>query len=178
MLISAQTNAQAATFLWDVVVQGDAKVEGLMTFGNGLQVCDTVEDAMSHRSCQLVWNGTATEPVQSTLLSSTSSTTPAYSTTSSLPPYSSLPPITTSTPTITPTRVALPLSSSSLLTTPPHTSPGAPLPTASTGVVILVGSGTGGDPKEPSVVILNRRSQVRSLAAIIRRALSDRSPGS
>lgn len=151
------TNAKAATFLWDVVAQGNAKVQGILTFGNGLQVCDTVEDALSDTSCEVVWDGSATKSVQSTPLPSMSSTTPAYSSTST-PSHSSLPPATTySTPTVTPTSITPHLSSSSLLATPPPTSPGVPLPTTSTGLIVLIGSGT--VYEEPPVVILNRRSQ-------------------
>lgn len=152
------TNAKAATFLWDVVAQGNAKVQGILTFGNGLQVCDTVEDALSDTSCEVVWNESATKSVESTPLPLISSTIPAYSSTSTSPSYSSLPPATTrSTPTATPTSVTPRISSSSLLATPSPTSPGVPLPTTSTSVVVLIGSGT--VDEEPPVVILNPRSQ-------------------
>lgn len=136
------TNAGAASFLWDIVAQGDAKVQGILTFGNGLQVCDTVEDALSNNFCHTVWNGAANNSMQSPPLSS-----------SSLPPAT-----TTSTPTVTPAYDATPNSRSSRLTAPSLTTPGTPLPTKSTEVTTLVGNGSSNDDVS-SILILNRRSR-------------------
>jgi hypothetical protein len=155
------TNAQAATFLWDVVVQGDAKVHGVLSFGADLWVCDNVENALSHESCQLVWNGNSTKSVESTPLSMV----PANPPTSTLIMSSSLPPTTSSSiPTVTPTSVAVPPSSS----LPPTTTalrPGVPLPSTSP---ILIGdgdsddgersSGVHEDPESVPLVILKRRT--------------------
>ncbi|KAF9650714.1 hypothetical protein BDM02DRAFT_3267747 [Thelephora ganbajun] len=152
------TNAKAATFLWDVVVQGNAKVHGVLSFGTDLRVCDSVENALSHGSCQLVWNGNSTKSTQSTPLSSSIIST--YSKTSTLVPPSSLPPATTSLiRTVTSTSLPVSRSSSFPSLTPSHTRPSVPAPTPSPGEPVLVGNKNSDEAEEPEIVVLRRRSQ-------------------
>ena len=146
------------------MIQGDAKVDGVLIFGSDLRVCDSFESALSNKSCQLVWSGNSSEPVQSTPLSS--SITPTPSPTSTLVPSSSLPPATSSTPAVTLTSVPLSLSSSPLPTTTSLTSLKVPLATPSP---ILVEGGNSDYDKgsnktsEPiPLIVLKRHAHVRS----------------
>lgn len=144
------SNARAATFLWELVSKGDAKVEGVLIFGDTLQVCDTVEDALSRKSCQLVWDGSATKLVDST---------PTYSSIATLPSSPSLLPTTTtsSIPTVSPTSLPTSLSRSPLLVASSQTRSSTPLPTPST-MNNLAGNGKS-NGSDPIVIILNHRSQ-------------------
>jgi len=90
-------NAQAADFLFKLIVQGDAFDPGFSVMSpNDLRFCDSVPASFSTASCQVVWragatgNGSVTTSVYGTSESATSST----STTSS--------PISTSSTLVTP----------------------------------------------------------------------------
>lgn len=151
----------------------------MLNFGDGLQLCNTVEDALSHSSCQLVWNESLTDSSRPTPLSPTSSISPAYTTTPTLYPSSSLPPATTTSTLMMMEDTSLPVSvpSSSLSAAPYHTRSTVPLPTASTGLIILMRSGDSSGPEEPPLVILNDHSQVRLPTAAIYSTVSDEQQG-
>ena len=51
-------NQQAATLLNNVVIQGDAKLQGFPVLGNDLRVCEDVPKKLNADSCQVVWAGT------------------------------------------------------------------------------------------------------------------------
>jgi len=137
------TNAKAAAFLWDIVVQGDATVDGVLDFGTDLEVCDTVENALSH-SCQVVWSEGESKPVESNPPPSS-----IIFTDSSTPPTTSLsPPSTTSIPLIS-------SPDTNSLSIPSESAP-TPLPTILLGEPITVGFENSDGTEEYDVIVLKR----------------------
>ncbi|EIN13407.1 hypothetical protein PUNSTDRAFT_48389 [Punctularia strigosozonata HHB-11173 SS5] len=52
-------NSQAASFLWNIVLQGNAVAKGFTVLGKDLRDCANVPNTWSTASCEVVWNGTA-----------------------------------------------------------------------------------------------------------------------
>ncbi|TFK57635.1 hypothetical protein OE88DRAFT_1651480 [Heliocybe sulcata] len=50
-------NAQAESFLQNIITQGNATGTGFPVFGNDLRWCNTVPSDTSAKSCQVIWNG-------------------------------------------------------------------------------------------------------------------------
>ncbi|KAL0950737.1 hypothetical protein HGRIS_007511 [Hohenbuehelia grisea] len=85
-------NEHAASFLWNVVLQGDATNSSFPVFRNGeFRLCDDVPSTLSIASCRLLWNGS--QPANNTVgtssilsLASTSSPTPISTLVASVAP--------------------------------------------------------------------------------------------
>lgn len=135
------SNAQAADFLWKLVLQGNARDPGFAVMGpNDLRFCDQIPSSFSTESCQVIWNATAArngtaavQTAQSDMVISPSSSisstsvSPVTSALSSTPAAVS-PSVTTpgqvnivSTVTVTLTTSAPGLSSSAVSATAPST---------------------------------------------------------
>ncbi|TFY71140.1 hypothetical protein EVG20_g1872 [Dentipellis fragilis] len=52
-------NANAATFLYGLIEQGNATVPGFFVLGRDLRYCDQPPNTLSARTCQQVWAGTS-----------------------------------------------------------------------------------------------------------------------
>lgn len=156
-------------------MQGGAKIHGVPSFGTDLRVCDSVEDALYHKSCHLVWNGDSTQHPQPTL-SFSSQIIAIHFPTFTPVPSSSLSSASSSIPTVTPTSSTVSLSSSLPPAASSRTRPNTPLPTSSP---VLVGDESGGndEPNEPDfvpLVVLRRRAYVRSFISEIFDAVADK----
>ncbi|KZT22145.1 hypothetical protein NEOLEDRAFT_1150266 [Neolentinus lepideus HHB14362 ss-1] len=74
-------NAQAESFLRNLITQGNATGPGFPVFGNDLRWCNTVPNNTNAMSCQVIWNG---QPYSSSSSSSPSSLSTSATSTASL----------------------------------------------------------------------------------------------
>jgi len=107
-------NAQAASFLWDIIDQGNATTNGVVVYNGDLRLCMNVPSALNVSSCEVIWDSSIMDNKQAV-----GGDAPLAA--SSPPPVPSSSPISMS---LTPSSIELPSSPTSTLVpsiSPPRT---------------------------------------------------------
>ncbi|KDQ54861.1 hypothetical protein JAAARDRAFT_37975 [Jaapia argillacea MUCL 33604] len=87
-------NAQAASFLWGILIQGNATSFGFPVLGPDLRWCDSVPSGASDSSCEVIWDGTPSN--METTMQMEENSVPTSTIASSAPSILSSPASTTS----------------------------------------------------------------------------------